>query len=86
MSRYGTYDLKYGFIPDDDCPQQETPKQTNGDRIRSMTDEELAKLFNDMIIKCEGLVPCSRYCPSLGNAEKTCEEAWLLWLKEKVKE
>lgn len=24
MSRYGTYDLKQGFIPDDDCPQQET--------------------------------------------------------------
>lgn len=22
MSRYGTYDLKQGFIPDDDCPIQ----------------------------------------------------------------
>ncbi len=41
MSRHGTYDLKYGFIPDDDY-QQETPNPSNGDRIRSMTDEEMA--------------------------------------------
>ena len=40
MSRHGTYDLKYGFIPDMDCPQSNP--QTNADRIRSMTDEELA--------------------------------------------
>lgn len=46
MSRYGTYDLKYGFIPDDDCPQQETPKQTNADRIRVMSDEELAEFIS----------------------------------------
>lgn len=41
MSRSGIYDLKYGFIPDDDVPQ-EPPKQTNADCIRAMTDEELA--------------------------------------------
>lgn len=40
MSRTGTYDLKYGFIPDDDCPHG-TPRKTNADRIRSMSDEEL---------------------------------------------
>ena len=39
MSRSGTYDLKYGFIPDDDC---EKP-MTNADRIRQMSDEELAE-------------------------------------------
>ena len=44
MSRSGIYDLKYGFIPDDDVPQ-EPLKQTNADRIRAMTDEELAELF-----------------------------------------
>ena len=59
---------------------------TNADKIRAMTDEELAKLFDGMIITCEGLVPCSRYCPSFGSAERTCEEAWILWLKEEAKE
>ena len=44
MSRHGTYDLKYGFIPDDDCPQ-ETSKTTNADRIRAMSDEELRDMF-----------------------------------------
>lgn len=59
---------------------------TNSDKIRSMTDEELAKLFDSMIITCEGCVPCSRYCPSFGSTERTCEEAWLLWLKEGAEE
>jgi len=42
MSRHGIYDLKDGFIPDDDCDPQPQPL-TNGDRIRAMTDEELAE-------------------------------------------
>lgn len=40
MSRTGVYDLTHGFIPDDDTAQEHP--QTNADRIRSMSDEELA--------------------------------------------
>lgn len=61
-------------------------QQTNADRIRAMTDEELAKLFDGMIINCEGDVPCNRYCSSYWGTEITCEDAWLLWLKEEAKE
>ena len=42
MSRRGVYDPKYGFIPDEDCPMKPLNPQTNADRIRAMTDEELA--------------------------------------------
>ncbi len=45
MSRLGTYDLVNGFVPYYDCPQEE-PKQTNADRIRTMTDEELAEFIS----------------------------------------
>ena len=77
MSRIGIYDLHDGFIPYDDCPQ-EKPKQTNADRIRSMTDEELADWLG---VYCNGQTaqevgkPCAS---DIGS----CEECWLDWLKE----
>lgn len=59
--------------------------QTNADRIRAMTDEELAKLF---LAHDEQLY---RHCPSdkraedcyadLGKAFDACEKCWLDWLK-----
>lgn len=72
MSRYGTYDLKQGFIPDDDCPKQETPKQTNGDRLRAKTNEELAVWIVD---KTEG---------NDFDEYKDHVESWLDWLKLEV--
>lgn len=38
MSRQGIYDPKYGFIPDEDCPEILPKPQTNADRVRSMTE------------------------------------------------
>ena len=54
----------------DYCPQA-TPPKTNADRIRSMTDEELAKFISMQIIDRNIGVPI---------------EAWLDWLKKENKE
>lgn len=76
MSRSGEYDMKYGFIPDDDC---EKP-MTNGDRIRAMSDEELAELFRHLC--CPYLLGAKVGC----NAKnKGCFDCWLDWLKQEVK-
>ena len=61
----------------------ETAKQTNADRIRSMTDEELAEWINEWFdcgncAEFFGNTPCSR--------DKDCVKVWLEWLKEEVKE
>lgn len=86
MSRLGTYDLVDGFVPYDDC-QQEEPKMTNSDRIRAMTDEELAELIGDNIdcSICKKEVFETTTCPgSLTADEKNCYGCWLDWLKKEV--
>lgn len=55
------------------------PKQTNFDRIGSMSIKELAAWF-EHFASCE-LCPASRERCGYGNG---CIEAWLDWLKEKV--
>lgn len=52
----------------DYCPQA-TPPKTNADRIRSMTDEELAGFINSQIIDRNIGVPV---------------EAWIDWLKKEA--
>jgi hypothetical protein len=53
--------------------------QTKADRIRSMTDEELAEMFGEYGKRND----C---CPDFGNCDcrATCEECWLSWLKSPV--
>lgn len=61
-----------------DCTPSEKP-QTNADRIRAMSDEELA----DLTIREIG------YCAPTGDCEKTsndCKACWLDWLKQPVEE
>lgn len=88
MSRSGIYDLEYGFIPDDDCPQ-EPPKPTNADRIRAMTDKELAKAFYDGAhcpMRFSNVVSgVSEYsCHSKDGCYKDGEACWLDWLRKEV--
>lgn len=73
MSRSGIYDLKYGFIPDDDMPQ-EPPKQTNADRIRSMNDEELAEFLWD------------EWMDRIICGKMDTKESMLKWLKKEVED
>lgn len=50
-------------------------KKTNADRIRSMSDEELAEWVNS---------PCppSTLCDLNDNYEPNCKDCWLAWLKQ----
>ena len=62
------------------CGQK--PPLTNADRIRSMTDEELAELMED-----KGDCPPIE-CPHDGEGAKVtrldCKACWLDWLKQGV--
>ena len=56
---------------------------TNADRIRAMTDEGLAKQFND--------IRTSFKCVICGDGKRCfafdeCEDCWLDWMKQEVKE
>ena len=64
-------------------PKSVTP-QTHADRIRQMTDEELAYLLHDhscslcpLNYKCDGRVEVGR---------KKCKEYWLRWLQGPAEE
>lgn len=47
---------------------------TNADRIRAMTDEELAEFLSEY-----GCVDCTKECE-----EVHCDACWLEWLKEEI--
>ena len=56
---------------------------TNADRIRNMTDEELAELLVEAntLVRCKDCTePMNEWGSCIGN----CENAYLKWLKEKV--
>lgn len=55
-----------------DCDNCSGPKQTNADRIRQMTDEELARWIASDLIE-----------PGYDTYEKTYQ-IWLSWLKSPV--
>lgn len=52
---------------------------TNADRIRAMTDEELAEL---MMFNCECF--CTAEKSGCMENDRTCKQAWLEWLKQEV--
>ena len=59
------------------------PKQTNADRIRSMTDEELAAFLLDIDVKANNY----GYEAADGEpGEYTLPDDWLDWLKQEVGE
>ena len=57
-------------------------KQSNADWIRSMTDEELAKLLS----KSADCATCHLVNPKNCRTEETCAKAFLEWLKQPVEE
>ena len=63
------------FIPKIGCQDGKKKKPTNGDRIRSMTDEELAEKLGSF--RCP-----QKWCfPDDG---KNCKSCWLEWLRQEV--
>lgn len=55
---------------------------TNGEKIRSMTDEELAKLFAEHI----DCATCHLTNPKNCRTEESCNKAFWNWLKQQVEE
>lgn len=64
--------------------EKRKPKQTNADRLRSMTDEELAELLSD-IGCCEYEHMCAGECKPCHNG-KSCQDYWLDWLRQEARE
>lgn len=59
-------------------------KATNADRIRNMSNKELAKWLNETIYNVgENLFTCEE--PLSGKC-KDCEDCYLVWLQEEAKE
>ena len=56
------------------------PKQTNADRIRAMTDEELAQFFHDSVA-CDDCPVGDSKCK---RAFALCKNTALAWLKSQV--
>ena len=62
-----------GCIHDEGLKDRYEP-MTNGDKIRAMTDEELAQLLSTGTFICEGLKDICEYMPG-------CEVCRLAWLR-----
>lgn len=61
--------------------------KTNADRIRSMTDGEMAELIGDNIdcSICKKKFSDRGICPgSIVNGERNCYGVWLDWLREEA--
>lgn len=57
-------------------------KQSNADRIRNMTDEELAKFLSE----CADCATCQLVNPKNCRTEETCTKTFVEWLKHPVEE
>ncbi len=77
---------KPDWLEMDDCPGPRKRKpMTNADRIRAMSDEELAELFDGIVDNGKS---CSLICGDLDNCkrnnsiERICKNHYLKWLKQ----
>ena len=69
----------------DFCPEYIDTPRTNADRIRAMSDEELACFLSDMAETCERNTECNQSC--YGCNEMFCElDDCLKWLTQPAKE
>ena len=66
------------------CPKFKKGKQTNADKIRAMTDEEIAKLFA-YGLDCPTDVQFLSNCPFHDDAT-VCQNCWLDWLQKEADE
>jgi len=67
------------------CTYHKPKPTTNGDRIRSMSDEELAEYFPTHASLCPDLEENKQVCKGanfMANDEM-CRQCWLGWLKQK---
>lgn len=76
---YSSYKLENVLALRDECFEIMTSPQTNADRIRSMTDEELAEVLFGSCIEHMGVEECS-------HPEEACKSCVLDWLKAESEE
>ena len=62
------------------CDYLRRIKSTNADRIRVMTDEELAHFISEIADCCVCKAEMGKGC----SAGKKCEDFWLDWVKQEV--
>ena len=68
---------RYGLFAEKTCPNYKEPSlRTNADRIRAMSDEELAEWLPFKMGACNMNEKCGNDC--------TCDVCWLDWLKREV--
>ena len=72
------------------CGHKTNMPQTNADRIRAMSDEELANFLHNVVCKfmCEYCKEYERIKAAYGhaNCNGECDKAYLTWLKQPVEE
>lgn len=66
------------------CIWSSSKPQTNADRIRRMSDEELARLFDDILKYNVVGEPDENVCSDCYKTD--CAPCWLDWLKAEVDE
>lgn len=76
---YSSYKLENVLSWRDECFEVVEKPQTNADRIRSMTDEELAEVLFGSCIEHMGVDECS-------HPEEACKSCVLDWLKAESEE
>lgn len=76
---YSSYKLENVLSWRDECFEVVEKPQTNADRIRSMTDEELAEVLFGSCIEHMGVEECS-------HPEESCKSCVLDWLKTESEE
>lgn len=76
---YSSYKLENVLAWRDECFEIMTSPKTNADRIRSMTDEELAEVLFGSCIEHMGVEECS-------HPEEACKSCVLDWLKAESEE
>ena len=79
------YARRYGLFAEKTCPNFVEPKPiTNADRVRSMTDEELAEWITELT-DCTVYPHTRKDAPSISIGQ-TCAASWLDWLKQEASE
>jgi len=78
---FATPDMEKYLAVQEECRRQirHAKPMTNADRIRQMTDEELAEYLGTDLDGCVG-----RKCVIDDNTD--CQKCWLDWLKQEVDE
>ena len=82
MCRHTGYYCTYQYESRCEVKKMHTQKQTNADRIRNMTDEELAEFLDKFDSTC-GMCIHQGKCYVMNSK---CRDGFLQWLKSEVKE